>query len=105
MRHALIEIVISGAVERAGRASLEPGATVETALRAAGGLAYRASGVPDGRLVLRRRSPSSRRISVYRWSLFEGAGRAWRSFPLEPHDVLIFGWELREDLAEGSPEP
>jgi len=99
MRDSKIEVVISGAVERAGRAILEPGATVATALRAAGGLAYRGNAGPAGELVLRRRLPTSRSVSVYRWNIFEGESALWSSFRLEQHDVLVLDWSLREDVA------
>jgi len=97
VRYSEIEVVISGAVERTGRTRLEAGATVATALSAAGGLAYRLHARPDGEIVLRRRTPSSRRVSVYRWRLFEEPQAPWRSFQLEQHDVLVFGWVLRDD--------
>lgn len=95
VRYAKIEVVVSGAVERAGRARLDSDATVGVALSAAGGLAYRGHATPDGELVLRRRSPSSRSVSVYRWRIFDASAGPWRSFPLEQHDVLVFGWSLR----------
>ena len=50
VRYTKIEVVISGAIERAGRTRLDPDATVGTALAAAGGLAYRAHASPDGEL-------------------------------------------------------
>lgn len=90
-----IEVVISGAVERSGRAWLESGATVASALRAAGGLAWRRDAAPAGRLVLRRRRPDTRAVSVYRWRIFEEQAEPWRSFRLEQHDVLVFEWSLR----------
>lgn len=96
MRYAQIEIVIAGAVERPGRTRLAAGATVDTALGAAGGLVYRSHGRPEGQLVLRRRLPSSRVVSVHRFRLFDEAPGSWRSFPLEQHDVLIFDWSLGE---------
>ncbi len=99
MQYTRIEVVISGAVARSGRAQLEPGATVATALRAAGGLAYRSETVPAGELVLRRRPPTSRLVSVYRWNIFESESQVWGSFPLEQHDVLVFEWSLRGDSA------
>lgn len=95
MQYTRIEVVVSGAVQRSGRARLEPGATVASALRAAGGLAFRREAVPAGELMVRRRLPSSRATSVYRWSIFEGGSDSWRSFRLEQHDVLVFGWSLR----------
>lgn len=69
------------------------------ALRAAGGLVYRRNAVPAGELVLRRRVPTSRSISVYRWNIFEGESESWRSFRLEEHDVLVFGWSVREETS------
>lgn len=89
-----IEVLISGAVESGGPRRLEPGATLEAALRAAGGLAYRPGARPEGRLVLRRRRPSSRTIEVHRFALWGDDVRPWRSFRLEHRDVLIVGWEL-----------
>ena len=97
-------MVISGAVERAGRTVLDSGATVAMALRAAGGLAYRRNAGPAGELVLRRRLPTSRSVAVYRWNIFEGESASWRSFRLEQHDVLVFGWSVRDDAAEGAAE-
>jgi protein involved in polysaccharide export with SLBB domain len=97
VRYSRIEIVVAGAVQRAGRTALEPGATVATALHAAGGLAHRGTSGPAGELVLRRRPPTSRSVSVYRWNIFEGDPESWRSFRLEQHDVLVFGWSVRED--------
>lgn len=99
MLYTRIEVVISGAVERSGRTRLEPGATVDTALRAAGGLAYRTDVVPAGELILRRRVPTTRSVSVYRWCIFGGESSSWRSFPLEQHDVLVFEWSLHRDGA------
>ncbi len=99
MQYATIEVLVSGAVERSGRARLEPGATVAAALRAAGGLAFRRDAGPVGELVLRRRLPSSRATSVYRWNIFESDSESWRAFRLEQHDVLVFGWSLRGDRA------
>lgn len=99
MRYAQINVVISGAVKHAGRAALDPGATVATALGAAGGLARRPNAGPAGELVLRRRLPSSRSVSVYRWNIFEDESELWRSFRLEQNDVLVFGWSLRRDVA------
>jgi protein involved in polysaccharide export with SLBB domain len=99
MRYEMLEVVISGAVNRSGRTRLEPGSTVATALQAAGGLAYRRSARPAGEIVLRRRLPTSRTVSVYRWSLFEGESQPWRSFPLEQHDVLVFEWLFHDDSA------
>jgi protein involved in polysaccharide export with SLBB domain len=99
MRYRRIDVVVSGAVRRTGRARLEPGATVAGALRAAGGFAYRPGARPAGELVLRRRLPSSRSVSVYRWNLFEGESETWRSFRLEQHDVLVFGWSIHGDSA------
>jgi hypothetical protein len=93
-RYARIEVVVSGAVNRSGRAHLEAGSTVDTALEAAGGLAYRAGARPAGGLVLRRRAPSSRSVVVHRFRLFEGGAQPWRAFPLEQHDVLVFEWSL-----------
>jgi protein involved in polysaccharide export with SLBB domain len=92
-------VVISGAVVRSGSSDLEPGATVATALRAAGGFAYRPDARPAGELVLRRRRPASRSISVYRWNIFESESESWRSFPLEQHDVLVFAWSVRGSSA------
>lgn len=89
--------MVSGAVQRAGRQALEPGATVTTALHAVGGLAYRGGSAPAGRLVLRRRLPTSRAVSVYRWNLFEGEAELWSSFRLQEHDVLLFEWAVRGD--------
>jgi protein involved in polysaccharide export with SLBB domain len=97
VRYRKIDVVIFGAVERAGRTALDPGSTVAAALRAAGGLAYRRNAGPAGELVLRRRVPASRSISVYRWNIFEGDSESWRSFRLDQHDVLVFGWSVRED--------
>lgn len=97
MDYARIEIVIAGAVERAGRTRLDAGATIEAALRAAGGLAYREGARPEGELVLRRRSPSSRSVSVHRWHIFDEPAEAWRSFSLEHRDVLVFTWTLHRD--------
>jgi protein involved in polysaccharide export with SLBB domain len=99
MRYTKIEVVITGSVQRAGRTRLDPGATVASALHAAGGLAFRARATPAGELVLRRRIPSSRSVSVYRWSIFDAPSDSWRSFPLEQHDVLVFTWSLRGDAA------
>ena len=99
MQYTKIEVIVSGAVERSGRARLEPGATVATALRAAGGLAFRDDAVPAGDLLLRRRLPTSRTTSVYRWSIFESSQTSWRSFELQPRDVLVFGWSVRGDSA------
>jgi protein involved in polysaccharide export with SLBB domain len=99
MRYTKIDVVVSGAVERAGRTILDPGATVATALRAAGGLAYRRNAGPAGELVLRRRLPTSRSVAVYRWNIFEGESTLWSSFRLEQHDVLVLNWSLREDSA------
>lgn len=100
MRYTQIEVVISGSVQRAGRTRLEPGATVASALQAAGGLAFRAHAIPAGELVLRRRIPSSRTVSVYRWRIFDPPSETWRSFPLEQHDVLVFTWSLRGAAAD-----
>lgn len=97
MKYARIEVVIAGAVERAGRRGLPPGSTVESALRAAGGLARRDDAGPTGELVLRRRPPHERSVTVYRWNVFEDDWSAWTSFRLEQHDVLVFGWDVRED--------
>jgi protein involved in polysaccharide export with SLBB domain len=94
MAYASIEIVIAGAVERTGRTHLDAGATIDAALRAAGGLAYRAGARPEGELVLRRRSPRSRTVSVHRWRIFDAPAEAWRSFELEHRDVLVFTWAL-----------
>ncbi len=102
VRYSRINIVVSGAVRRAGRADLEPGATVATALRAAGGLAYLRDAAPTGELVLRRRLPTSRSVSVYRWNIFESESEPWSSFPLQQHDVLVFGWSLRGESARPS---
>ena len=99
MRYTKIHIVVSGAVKRGGRTTLDPGATVATALGAAGGLAYGRNAGPAGELVLRRRLPTSRSVSVYRWNIFEGESELWRSFRLEQNDVLVFGWCLRGDAA------
>lgn len=99
MRYTKIKVVVSGAVEHAGRTDLDPEATVATALRAAGGLAYRRNAGPAGELVLRRRLPTSRSVSVYRWNIFEGEAELWRSFRLEQNDVLVFGWSARGDSA------
>jgi protein involved in polysaccharide export with SLBB domain len=99
MHYSRINVVVSGAVERSGRTQLEPGATVATALTAAGGLAFRRHAIPIGELVLRRRVPSSRTTSVYRWKIFESESVAWRSFRLQQHDVLVFEWSLRGDGA------
>lgn len=96
MRTSRIDVVISGAVKRAGRRALEPESTVAMALSAAGGLAYRSDAAPAGELVLRRRRPTSRSVAVYRWNIFEGEPESWRSFRLEQHDVLVFGWSVRE---------
>lgn len=96
MRYSQIEVVISGAVERTGRARLSGGSTVEAALRAAGGLAHRTHAAPAGELVLRRRAPGTRRVSVYRFRIFDVPPESWRSFPLEQNDVLVFSWSLRE---------
>ena len=95
MRYSRIRVVVSGAVARSGSTDLEPGATVAMALRAAGGLAYGRDAGPAGELVLRRRLPTSRTTSVYRWNVFEGEPESWRSFPLEQHDVLVFEWSVR----------
>jgi protein involved in polysaccharide export with SLBB domain len=97
--YATIEVLISGSVQRAGRARLAPGATVASALQAAGGLDFRGGAVPAGELVLRRRSPSSRTVSVYRWQIFDAPSDSWRSFALEQHDVLVFSWSSRPDAA------
>lgn len=97
MQYARIDVIVSGAVERSGPTRLEPGATVATALRAAGGLAFRRRARPVGELVLRRRLPSSRRTSVYRWNIFESDAGTWRSFQLEHQDVLVFTWSLSGD--------
>lgn len=99
MRYTRIEVTVAGAVNRSGLARLEVGATVASALRAAGGLAYRQETVPAGQLVLRRRLPSSRSASVYRFRIFEGESEDWRSFPLEQHDILVFEWSPREGAA------
>jgi len=95
MRYTKINVVVSGAVKRTGRTALDPGATVATALGAAGGLADRRNAGPAGELVLRRRLPTSRSVSVYRWNIFEGESELWRSFRLEQNDVLVFGWSVR----------
>jgi protein involved in polysaccharide export with SLBB domain len=97
MRYASIEVVIAGAVARPGRTRLEAGATVDAALQAVGGLAYRGQAHPAGQLVLRRRTPHSRTVSVHRFRIFEGTTGAWRSFPLEQRDVLVFDWSLGDD--------
>jgi protein involved in polysaccharide export with SLBB domain len=97
MDHASIQIVIAGAVERAGRTQLDAGATIDAALRAAGGLAYRAGARPEGELVLRRRSPLARTVSVRRWRIFDETPDEWRSFTLEHRDVLVFSWSLPRD--------
>ena len=99
MRYTKIEVVISGSVQRAGRTRLDPGATVGSALHAVGGLASRGRAIPAGELVLRRRIPSSRTVSVYRWRIFDPPSDSWRSFPLEQHDVLVFSWLVRGDPA------
>jgi protein involved in polysaccharide export with SLBB domain len=96
MGNASIEIVVSGAVLRAGRTQLDAGATIETALRVAGGLAWRVGARPEGELVLRRRSPRSRTVSVHRWRIFDEP-ESWRSFALEHRDVLVFTWSLQPE--------
>jgi protein involved in polysaccharide export with SLBB domain len=93
---ATIEIVVAGAVERVGRMRLEAGATVQVALEAAGGLAYRPGARPAGQIVLRRRAPSSRTVHVRRWNLFDDDPRAWESTRLEHRDVIVFAWSLSE---------
>jgi len=99
MRYTKIEVVISGSVRRAGRIRLDPGATVGSALHAVGGLAFQARAIPAGELVLRRRTPASRTVSVYRWNIFDAPSDSWRTFPLEQHDVLVFSWSLRGNAA------
>jgi protein involved in polysaccharide export with SLBB domain len=97
IEQASIEILISGAVGRAGRTHLDAGATIEMALRAAGGLAWRVGARPEGELVLRRRSPRSRTVSVHRWRIFDEPAESWRSFALEHRDVLVFTWSLQPE--------
>lgn len=94
LRATSIEVVISGAVESGGPLRLDPDATLEAALRAAGGLAFRPDARPEGGVVVRRRRPSSRTIEVHRFALWGDAARDWRGFRLEHRDVLIVGWQL-----------
>jgi protein involved in polysaccharide export with SLBB domain len=94
---AWIEIVVSGAVERGGRLRLTPGATLRTALEAAGGLAWRPGARPEGGVVLRRRAASARRVEVRRWNLLEDPPRAWQSTRLEDRDVIVFAWSLETE--------
>jgi protein involved in polysaccharide export with SLBB domain len=89
-----IRVIVSGAVRSGGPLELSAGATVETALRAAGGLAYRPHARPEGQLVVRRRAPTQRRVEVHRWNIHEDERERWASFRLEHHDVLVFGWSL-----------
>ena len=97
MLRASIEVIVAGAVERVGPLRLDPGATLRAALEAAGGLAYRLGARPEGPLVLRRRPPSSRRVEVRRWDLFDDDPRAWQSTRLEHGDVIWVAWTLLDD--------
>ncbi len=92
--HEHIEIIVAGAVERVGRLRLESGATVRMALEAVGGLAYRPDARPEGRLILRRRGQSTRRVEVLRWNIFEDDPGTWQSTRLEDRDVIVFAWSL-----------
>jgi protein involved in polysaccharide export with SLBB domain len=96
---ATIEIVVAGAVTRAGRLRLESGATLRAALEAAGGLAYRPGARPQGALMLRRRSPRSRDTVVWRWNIFEDDPGEWQSARLEHRDVIVFAWSLTERVS------
>lgn len=94
MRTTSIEVVVSGAVASGGPRRLEPGATLEAAICAAGGLAYRPGARPGGALAVRRRRPSSRTVEVHRFTLWGDDAGAWRGFRLEHRDVLIVEWRL-----------
>jgi len=89
-----IRVIVSGAVESSGPLELEPGATLAAALRAARDLAWRPHARPAGQLVLRRRRPTSRRVEVRRWNIFEEGRETWGAFALEHRDVVIVGWSL-----------
>jgi len=94
LRTTSIEVLISGAVEAGGPLRLESDATLEAALRAAGGLAWRAGARPEGRVVVRRRRPSWRTIGGHRFALWCEGARDWRGVRLGHRDVLIVGWQL-----------
>jgi hypothetical protein len=94
---AYIEVVVAGAARRTGRLRLEAGATLRAALDAAGGLAWRDDARPEGPLLLRRRSPTSREVRTQRWNLFEDEARDWQSARLEHRDVIVIAWSLTAD--------
>ena len=85
----MVDVLVSGAVVRAGHHLLQPPATISAALEAAGGLARQPRMWPAGPLTVRR-PLGNRKVDVWRFNL--SAPQEWESFVLQSGDAVIVQW-------------
>jgi hypothetical protein len=91
MADAMVDVLVSGAVESVGHHLIPAPATIEAALQAAGGLARRPQMWPAGPITVRR-PLGDRKVVVWRFSLDDPEPQAWRRFELCSGDAVIFQW-------------
>lgn len=92
-----MSVLISGAVENPGRHEVAPPMTIERALAAAGGLARTSTRWPAGPIHVRRPKPG-KSVDVWEFNLADEPA-AWRSFVLDPNDLVVFTWHIEESDA------
>jgi protein involved in polysaccharide export with SLBB domain len=89
----MVNVLVSGAVVNVGHHDISAPATVEAALKAAGGLARRTQMWPAGPITIRR-PLGNRKVDVWRFNLADPEPQAWKQFELQSGDAVIFQWQI-----------
>ena len=93
MDQATVDVLVSGAVVVTGHHLIPFPATVEAALRAAGGLSYSTGMRPAGPITIRR-PLGDRNVDVWEFTLHDPEPQAWRTFDLRSGDAVNFQWHI-----------